>query len=295
MVVEREKILMYMASFITRDDGTEFTNMDRLYLIKLILAGSGYEIISETGLSVVYKKKQTDLSDNIVLLSTHVDCVPGITKPGFKVTKKGNYKGSFDNAATNAAVVISMLENRLSDNTVVAFTGDEEGHDNGAKQVRKLLNGKRYIAIALDVTFNLESEDNSITTYKDVSYTIDNICSVSSEEIVKKLFRYANEKHIRYMVTRASGKYDFFEDREDEIKNYYDVHFEVESVAAFDEAIEYSESDNCVAAFSLCLPTDDDDEDDPQMHTNKKVKIKKESFNEYIEALTYISGRLSCF
>ncbi len=97
------------------------------------------------------------------------------------------------------------------------------------------------------------------------------------------------------MVTRASGKYDFFEDREDEIKNYYDVHFEVESEAAFDEAIEYSESDNCVASFSLCLPTDDDDEDDPQMHTNKKVKIKKESFNEYIEALTYISGRLSCF
>ena len=81
---------------------------------------------------------------------------------------------------------------------------------------------------------------------------------------------------------------------ESEIQDYYDKKLEVADTAYEDEAIEYGKCENCISAFSLCLPSDDND-DDYNMHTDKPVKIKRNAFSEYIEAVAAISHGLSEF
>lgn len=307
-MIEREELLEKITKKLTRDDGEKFYETERLDYIKTVLKDSAYEIFEETGLVVIYKKKNADLPEKVVLISSHVDCVDGITIPNFKLTKKGNYKGTFDNAATNAAVVIAMLENRFEDNVVIAFTGDEEENQEGAKQAIEYLQvrEKKVVAIALDVTFDLESEKEDYTTYKNASYTIDNLCLNTDEQIVRSLFDIAKNLGVPFMVTRADDEadkdeygnwigYDYFSgENENKTGDYYEAFREVEECAAQDEAIEYSKYDNCIGTFSLCLPTDDDsDTNPPTMHTNELIKIKKKSFTEYIEAVTHISNGLA--
>lgn len=101
---------------VTRDNGEAFTDTKRLEYIKLILDESDYEIFQELPLAVIYKKKNINLPQEVVLISSHVDCVDEISNPNFKITSKGNYKGTFDNAVTNAIAVIAMLEKRFADN-----------------------------------------------------------------------------------------------------------------------------------------------------------------------------------
>jgi antitoxin component of RelBE/YafQ-DinJ toxin-antitoxin module len=293
MKMERERILEDITKKVTRDNGECFINTERLDYIKSKLKESDYEIFQETPLSVIYKKKNVDLSERVVLISTHVDCVEKIQHPDFKVTKKGNYKGTFDNAATNAVAVIAMLEKRFSDNVLISFTGDEEEDSNGAKQVIEFLANmkKKVIAIALDVTFDLMSEKKEeITTFKNASYTIDNLCCNTSEIIAKTLFDIAKEMQIPFMVTRADDENDYFANIENKIPDYYDERLEVEGTADLDEAIKYSENKCCIGAFSLCLPSNDTKGD---MHSDNLIKIKKNSFNGYLEALVQISNRMT--
>ncbi len=291
MQIEREKILKEITGRVTRDDGKKFTVTDRLDYIKSLLEKSDYEIYGETPLSVIYRKKEIELPDRVVLLSSHVDCVDEITNPNFEVTKKGNYKGTFDNAVTNAAVVIAMIENKLKGNVLIAFTGDEEENSGGARQVIEFLdkNNKQVIAIALDATYDLESEHGNKTTYNDASYTIDNLCRNTEENIVDDLFATANRLSIPYMVTRANGSVDYFDDKENMIDNYFSKKTEIKDPAELDEAIEYSEHKCCVGAFSLCIPTNDTDGD---MHSNKMIKVKKNAFDEYIKAVVGISNEV---
>ncbi len=102
-----------------------------------------------------------------------------------------------------------MLERRLEDSVLVSFTGDEEDDSDGAKQVMRYLESlkKRVITVTLDVTFDLESEeDEERTTFQYASYTIDNLCSNTDEKIAKGLFHTANELGIPFMVTRRMAK-----------------------------------------------------------------------------------------
>lgn len=303
MQTERENILEEITKKVARDNGEHFTDTTRLDYIKTKLGESDYEILCETPLSVIYKKKKVDLPEKIVLISSHVDCKKhdnddddeGISNPDFKITKKGNYKGTFDNAATNAAVVISMLENRFSKNVVISFTGDEEESSNGAKQVIEYLEKirKKVIAISLDVTFDLKSEsDDEITTYNNSSYTIDNLCSNTLETVAKALLDCADKMDIPYMITRVDDNWgeDYFGDKN--VSEYYDEKFEVKESALPDEAVEFSKFKCCIGAFSLCLPTNDKVENS-YMHTDTLIKIKKKSFDEYIDAVVRIGNRMT--
>ena len=60
MEVGRESILERTSKLLTRDDGKKFLKTDRLDWIKQILKESEYEIMKETSLSVIYKKKNVD-------------------------------------------------------------------------------------------------------------------------------------------------------------------------------------------------------------------------------------------
>lgn len=139
---------------------------------------------------MIYKKKNINFPQEVVLISSHVDYVDEISNPNFKITSKGNYKGTFDNAVTNAIAVIAMLEKRFADNVLIAFTGDEEEESARAEQV-----------------------------------------------------------------------------------------------------IEFLENKCCIGAFSLCIPTNVDSIKD--MHSDKMLKVKKSSFDKYIEAVVQISNRMA--
>ena len=297
-LTEREKLLEEITEKVSRDNGEHFTDTSRPDYIKSRLEKSEYEIFHETALAVIYKKKNVKLGEKVVLISSHVDCVDGIRKPSFKITKKGNYKGTFDNAATNAVALISMLENRFADNVLIAFTGNEEQDSKGAKQVIKFLkkNGRKVIAISLDVTFDLENEEkNGLTTYGYASYTIDNLCRNTTEKTAKSLFEMADKLKIPFMVTRADDDeevMDYFADKEKGIADYYAPNLEVEGVAYEDEAITYSKNKCCIGAFSLCLPTDDREEN-WHMHSDKMIKIKRKSFDDYMEAVVKIANGIS--
>ena len=64
-------------------------------------------------------------------------------------------RGAFDNSFTNAALLWNMLHDRLPDNVVVAFTGNEESDSQGAVQTVVAL-GQMGVevsaALVLDVT-----------------------------------------------------------------------------------------------------------------------------------------------
>ena len=64
-------------------------------------------------------------------------------------------RGTFDNSFGNAAVLWNMIQDRLPDNVVVAFTGDEESDSQGAVQAVVALGQmgcEVAAALVLDVT-----------------------------------------------------------------------------------------------------------------------------------------------
>ncbi len=159
--------LLHRLTVLNKDNGTEFTQTDRLSLIKEILRDSSYTILYEGKLSLVYGMANEDKSfSSTTLISTHIDCV---YQQCFCQEEEDYWKGTFDNSATNAAVIQLMLENRLDKHVLISFNGDEEISSNGAKEVVNWLNQQNALSekvIVLDVT-NEGWED-------EVSYTIEN-------------------------------------------------------------------------------------------------------------------------
>lgn len=65
------------------------------------------------------------------------------------------WKGTFDNSATNAAVIDLMLRGELDESVLVAFTGDEEKDSAGAIEIMQMLGRMECLvgkALVLDVT-----------------------------------------------------------------------------------------------------------------------------------------------
>ena len=69
--------------------------------------------------------------------------------------RKRHAEGTYDNAATNAAILNLMLEGTLPEYVLVAFTGDEERGCKGAKHLMGMLSAAgvtiRHLFV-LDVT-----------------------------------------------------------------------------------------------------------------------------------------------
>lgn len=122
-------------------------------------------------------------SGHIILVSSHADFVPSITKPFCYVSQGGRMlKGTFDNSITNAAVINMMQEGSLPDNVVFALTGDEEtGGCYGAKEAVGVLETlgieKQHIyPLALDVTFEGYRQP--------VSFSVENVTKKDSAAIL---------------------------------------------------------------------------------------------------------------
>lgn len=135
-----------------KDDGDIFTITDRVAVIERLLEGAKYKLVARESLSLVYAKRDIREGDNVVLVSSHIDC---LYNKCFCDDIGDFLRGTFDNSLGNAAVLWLMLAGVLPDNVVVAFTGDEEHDSQGAVQTVLALGRKQCSikhALVLDVT-----------------------------------------------------------------------------------------------------------------------------------------------
>lgn len=135
-----------------KDDGKSFQVCDRIEVIKEYLKGSCYELLADEDLFLLYGRGGLSAGNPVVLVSSHIDCVYSHC---FCEDLGNNYRGTFDNSFTNAVLLYAMKNELLPENTVIAFTGDEEHDSAGAIAVNLYLTKMHNpisFALVLDVT-----------------------------------------------------------------------------------------------------------------------------------------------
>ena len=135
-----------------KDNGECFTVTDRVAVIERVLENTEYKLISRQPLALLYAKRQVREGDRVLLISSHIDCLHGDC---FCCDDGDSLRGTFDNSFTNAALLWNILHDKLPDNVVVAFTGNEESDSQGAVQTVVALGQmgcEVAAALVLDVT-----------------------------------------------------------------------------------------------------------------------------------------------
>ena len=250
------------------DNGKKFKITDRLDVICELLWDSDYRRINPQGLFHMYAKQPLDKIDNLVIVSTHVDCHKNIDNCYAEIIDDNTIKGTFDNGLTNAIMVNLMLENKLSDNIIIAFTGDEEEGSRGAKDVVKYMKNKGiddYTVVILDVT-DMGWDENA-------DYTIEN--NFWEEKFNKK---------IQMIISQLNGKWLFVPSYVERIPADIPSENVIYQEAEADESWDYDEKD--VRCFSFCIPTCGD------MHSNEGIYARLKSCDVYMENLVRVLGLL---
>ena len=246
------------------DNGKKFTRTDRLDNICELLWNSSYRRINANGLFHLYSKVPlSELPDEIVVISSHVDCQRQITKCFSKDYDDDLMQGTFDNSLTNAMTVSLMLEDALAMNVVVAFTGDEEEDSTGAADVAAFFRNlhKKIKVIVLDVT--------DMGWREGCAFTIEN--NFWSDTTGKVVSRLSAETGYPWRFV-PSDPYEL----PAYILNKYVIGQEAEP----DESWEYDE--HKVECFSLCIPTKG------EMHSDNGVLVRKDSLAPYMKILSLL-------
>ena len=149
-----------------KDNGECFTVADRVAVIESLLKNTDYNLIACRPLALLYAKRQVREGDRVLLISSHIDCVYGNC---FCDDEGECMRGTFDNSFGNAAVLWNMIHDRLSDNVVVAFTGDEEHDSHGALQTVEALAG-----IGVEVSMALVQDVTNVGWESGALFTIEN-------------------------------------------------------------------------------------------------------------------------
>lgn len=208
--------LLHMLTVDCKDNGREFVINNRIEVIKNLLSDSPYQLLYEGDLCLIYSKNVGE--NNLpALISSHVDCV-------FNTLRCDSWGekymiGTFDNSATNACLIYTMLQDTLGDNVLVVFTGDEEANSRGAAEVVTTLH-RQYIypsvAMVLDVTEAGWMEEYDFTIENDLEINI-----VKGHRIIEAVKPFEGQ--------------------------YLHIH-----AGDADESWEYDERN--IPTFSLCLP-----------------------------------------
>lgn len=150
--VEKFFSLLKAVTVDCKDDGTQFILPDRIEAIESLLKNTPYTLIAREPLALLFAKRVPQECEKIVLISSHIDCVYSSC---FCDDADGCWRGTFDNSFGNTAVLWCMMNDMLPENTVVAFTGDEERDSNGAVQALLALGRMGCtvsVAIVQDIT-----------------------------------------------------------------------------------------------------------------------------------------------
>ena len=127
--------LLEQVTVNSKDDGHQFQVFNRVDAIRSLLSQTDYKLVHEGKLFMLYAKQPIEGQD-IVLISSHIDCV---YSQCFCREEDDTYQGTFDNSLTNAAVLYNMLHGYFADNVVIAFTGDEEKDSAGCHELIEYL------------------------------------------------------------------------------------------------------------------------------------------------------------
>lgn len=250
---------------LNRDNGKRFMRTDRLDEIQRLLWDGRYRRVNPQGLFHLYAKRPFDrIEGPAVLVSSHVDCEAGITRCFCEDAGDGLLRGTFDNAATNAAVLSLMLEDALPDSVLVAFTGDEEDGSRGIAETVEFLRSKNVqidLAVVLDVT--------DMGWKEEAGFTVEN-----------NFWDDARGRRVIERVGRLSADWRFVPEDPDDIPDYVPPDRVIPSEAEADESWELDEMD--VSCFSLCLPVRGN------MHSDRGVLARRASFDAYRSALSAI-------
>ncbi len=262
------------------DDGKRFTDTTRLYVIEDLLKNCPFSFVKKGDLFYVFSQIPFErLGDDTLIISSHVDFKRG-TKDCFSDTTAGKKViGTYDNSATNAAIIELMKHKRLPKNVLVAFTGDEEEGSGGAIEVADFIHklGIKARCIVLDVT-----EEG----YKrKVAFSVENA--------------YCNNRMLEDVITWMAQQENYFfvplekSQRKNElVERMLSKKLVAHHLADLDEAKDYH--DKKIDSVSFCLPTKlmdpegkhaPDSDPEQAMHSSKGLKIRKKYFVEYIEAL----------
>lgn len=199
-----------------KDDGKRFVVDDRIQVIERLFQDTPYKLVAREPLALLFAKRVPQECEKVVLISSHVDCV---YSGCFCNDDDDCWRGSFDNSFGNAAVLWCMHYDNLPDNTVVAFTGDEEKNSGGAVQALLAL-GK----IGCNVSSAIVQDVTNVGWESGALFTIENDSGfdlMQAYNLVSSLEPY-------------SGKFAFKHDAEP------------------DESWEYAEYG--IPCFTLCAP-----------------------------------------
>ena len=237
----------------SKDNGTQFQEKKRWEKIKSLLEGSAYQLVEEGDLSLIYVKTGVDVRMCKSLISSHIDCV--YSHCFVEDADDEQWLGTFDNSATNAAVVHLMLRESLSDAVMIAFTGDEEINTHGAQEVMRFLAKEECrldYAIVLDVTNEGWTDEAMFTIENDRGFDI-----IMGYQIIG-------------LLQQSGYPCNFLHDAEP------------------DETWEYGKGIQDVLApipcLSLCLPVAGN------MHSDKGVQLRKQSVEPYQKVLAQLAN-----
>lgn len=252
---------------LCRDNGRKFTQTDRLDEIRRLLEGSRYRRVDPRGLFHLYSALPLErIAGPVVLVTSHVDCAAGISRCFCEDAGDGLLRGTFDNAATNAAAVSVMLNRPLPDNVLFAFTGDEEEDSLGIAEAVGFLRSEK---IAIDLAVVLDVTDRGWD--ERAGFTVEN--NFWDDRIGKRVID---------RLARLEARWRFVPEDPDEVPPYVPPELVIPEEADPDESWELDELD--VRCFSLCLPVRG------EMHGDRGVLARKASFAEYCEALEAVLG-----
>ena len=254
--------ILQNVSVLNRDNGSAFTNTERLDAIAHLLQGSGYQRINVCGLFHIYARMPVaELGKSVVIVSSHVDCEYHITKCFSRLIDADTMLGTFDNSITNAAILNLMLKGNLPDHVLVAFTGDEEENGQGAKDVISFIRNNR---LRVQNTFVLDVTEEGWNTGSD--FTVEN--DFWDENYGKKVID---------LVEQIGYPWNYVPGKPDDIPDYIPKERVVRVEAYEDESWEYDEAG--IPCFSFCLPTKG------EMHCDEGILARVASFGRYTEVL----------
>lgn len=272
---QKHEELLRNVSVMSRSTPETFTVTDRLEAIRTELEGTPYQETYDGGLFSLWSKVPIDrLPYNIVLVSSHADVSFGINRCSSRL-ENGVYKGTYDNAGTNAAAVALMQEYNFPDNVVFAFTGEEEtGGCAGAKQVFDFLSeaDKEITALALDVTYE-GFDDNRLIS-------IENATAPKAVES-EFLERLANAM----LSAEEEQSFCFVKAEKKHVPSNLPPEYLSPSTGMYDEAFAYR--DMGAPACSLCLPCKGG------MHSDSGVAVKQPVFEGYVLSVAGLISQLT--
>lgn len=263
------KDILEEISLPARSNKRGFKETDKLEKIEEILEreGSPFHLIKKSDHAWIFGQKPVEFGKEAVLVSSHADIVPDITKPFSEYDEeKKYYKGTYDNMGTNGACVEMMLNREMPENLYFAFTAEEEsGRFTGAEYSLAYIRNKSGSypgVIVLDVTY--EGYDN------DRLFTLEGLHAPTEEERVDFLNRMMESEGSEqsFEVVRMKKKDD---------NSFLPEKYQAKATTECDESYYYAKQ-GCLS-FSLDLPTDG------SMHSNSGLKTKEAVMRGYCDSL----------